>query len=142
REDRASAAIRCLDVHLAIIQALVQGQTPVRALVLTPEVYTFGRGTFITDLLNAAGGINTAAESGFDDFRQVDDAAIRALAPDVILLSPAWSAGGRAAFLANPAYTAVPAVRAGRVLCLPFRPTLPRDPGAAVVALAILLHVR
>lgn len=142
REGRAAAAIRCLDLHLAISHALVQGQPPVRALVLTPEGYTFGRGTFITDLLTAAGGINTAAEAGFDDFRQVDDAAIRALAPDVILLSPGWSAGDRAAFLANPTYAAVPAIRAGRVFRLPFRPTLPRDPGAAVVALAILLHVR
>jgi iron complex transport system substrate-binding protein len=141
REVRASAAIRCLDLQLTIIQALVQGRPPVRALVLTPEGYTFGRGTLITDLLNAAGGMNAAAEAGFDDFRQVDDAAIRSLAPHVILLSPAWSAEGRAAFLTNPAYAAVPAVRAGRVFRLPFRPTLPRNPGTAVVALAILLHV-
>jgi ABC-type Fe3+-hydroxamate transport system substrate-binding protein len=142
REDRASAAIRWLDLRLKIVHAAVRGQAPVRALVLTPEGYTFGRGTLITDLLDAAGGINTAAEAGVDDFRQVDDAAIRALAPDVILLSPTWSDASRAAFLANPAYADIPAVRAGRVFRLPFRPTLPRDPGAAVVALAILLHVQ
>lgn len=142
RESRAAAAIGDLDLHLAIIRALVRGKPAVRALVLTPEGYTFGRGTLITDLLHAAGGMNAAAEAGFDDFRQVDDAAIRALTPDVILLSPAWSAEGRAAFLTNPAYAAVPAVRAGRVFRLPFRPTLPDDPGGAVVALAILLHVR
>jgi ABC-type Fe3+-hydroxamate transport system substrate-binding protein len=142
REDRASAAIRWLDLRLKIVHAAVRGQAPVRALVLTPEGYTFGRGTLITDLLDAAGGINTAAEAGVDDFRQVDDAAIRALAPDVILLSSTWSDASRAAFLANPAYADVPAVRAGRVFCLPFRPTLPRDPGGAVVALAVLLHVQ
>jgi ABC-type Fe3+-hydroxamate transport system substrate-binding protein len=142
REDRASAAVRWLDLRLEIIHAAVHGQAPVRALVLTPEGYAFGRGTLITDLLGAAGGINAAAEAGVDDFRQVDDAAIRALAPDVILLSSTWSDASRAAFLANPAYADVPAVRAGRVFCLPFRPTLPRDPGGAVVALAILLHVQ
>ncbi|HVO69550.1 MAG TPA: ABC transporter substrate-binding protein, partial [Aggregatilineaceae bacterium] len=141
REDRASAAIRWLDLRLKIVHAAVHGQAHVRVLVLTPEGYTFGRRTLITDLLDAAGGINAAAEAGFDDFRQIDDAAIRTLATDVILLSPTWSDAGHAAFLANPAYTDIPAVRAGRVFRLRFRPTLPRDPGAAVVALAILLHV-
>jgi len=142
REDRASVAIGWLDLRLMLVRAFVRAQPPVRALVLTPEGYTFGRGTLITDLLDAAGGINAAAEAGFDDFRQVDDAAIRTLAPDVILLSPTWSDAGRADFLAHPAYTDIPAVRAGRVFRLPFRPTLPRDPGAAVIALAILLHVQ
>jgi iron complex transport system substrate-binding protein len=142
REGHASAALWCLDLRLKAVGVLVQGQAPVRALVLTPEGYTFGRGTLVTDLLDAAGGINVAAEAGFDDFRQVDDTAIRALAPDVILLSLTWSAEGRAAFLANPAYADIPAVQAGRVFRLLFRPTLPRDPGAAVVALAILLHAR
>jgi ABC-type Fe3+-hydroxamate transport system substrate-binding protein len=141
REDHASAVLRWLDLRLKIVHAAVRGQAPVRALVLTPEGYTFGQGTLITDLLGAAGGINAAAKAGFDDFRQVDDAAIRALAPDVILLSPTWSDAGHAAVLSNPAYAGIPAVRAGRVFRLPFRPTLPRDPGAAVIALAILLHV-
>ncbi|MBN1967258.1 MAG: hypothetical protein JW910_21575, partial [Anaerolineae bacterium] len=74
------------------------------------------------------------------DFRQVDDAAVVALAPEVILLTPAWNASAIRALLTNPAYENVPALQRGRVIRLPFAPTMPRDPGAAAVALGIALH--
>jgi ABC-type Fe3+-hydroxamate transport system substrate-binding protein len=141
QEERASETIRHLEGRLRVIHALVHDAVPVRALALTPEGYTFGQETLFTELVEAAGGINVAAEAGFDDYRQVDDVVIRELAPDAILLSPAWSAAEAEAFAANPAYTDVPAVRDGRVYRLPFSPTLPADPGAAVVALAFYLHL-
>lgn len=140
REDRAARMIVCLGWELAAIHAWTSGDPPVRVLVLTPEGYTFGRGTLITDLIAAAGGINAAAGAGFADYRQIDDPTIRALAPDVILLSPAWSASNLAAFSANPAYSGVPAVHNGRVYRLRFSPTRPGDPGWAVFFLTLLLH--
>lgn len=136
REWRAAWAILRLDVQIAAARWQAARRPAVRWLVLTPEGYTFGRDTLITDLIAAAGGINAAAEAGFADFRQIDDATIRALAPQVIALTPAWSAGQRAAFAANPAYAGVPAIEAGRVVTLPFSPTLPDDPAAALRALA------
>lgn len=140
REERAGTLLARLDTRIAALRALLAAQPPRRVLVLTPEGYTFGAGTLITDLIAAAGGINAAAGAGYADFRQVDDAAIRTLAPDVIVLSPAWAPDQVAAFAANPAYAGVPAIQAGRVVRLPFSPTLPRDPGAAAVALALILH--
>jgi ABC-type Fe3+-hydroxamate transport system substrate-binding protein len=137
-EDRAAHWIARLDHRLAVLQANVSRNPPTRVLVLTPEGYTFGQDTLITDLIEAAGGINTAAAAGYGDFRQIDDRAIRALAPDVILLSPAWPGADR--FMSNPTYAEIPAVRSGRVIRLPFAPTYPPDPAAAVLVLAILLH--
>ena len=64
--------------------------------------------------------------------------AVRALAPQVILLAPTWD--DPAAFRTNPAYRDVPAIRAERVTRLPFSPTLPADPGAALIWLAAHLH--
>jgi ABC-type Fe3+-hydroxamate transport system substrate-binding protein len=135
-DDQAARLIARLDHRLAAIQTKLSGGPPARVLILTPEGYTFGQGTLITELVEAAGGINTAA--GYGDFRQIDDHAIRTLAPDVILLSPAWPDPDR--FVSNPAYASVPAVRSGRVYRLPFSPTAPPDPAAAVLGLALLLH--
>jgi ABC-type Fe3+-hydroxamate transport system substrate-binding protein len=132
REDRAARMIRCLERVLALVQTLTQEAAPVRAVVLTPEGYTFGRGTLIADLIAAAGGINAVAEAGFADYRQIDDPTLRALAPDVLLLTPAWSDSDAAA-LAD-------AFPAGRVYRLPFSPTQPRDPALAVLELFLLLH--
>ncbi len=140
RDDRAAAVLCRLRWQRAAARAIVHltGENgPLPVLVLTPEGYTFGRGTLIDDLIVAAGGINVAA--GYDDFRQIDDSTIRTLAPRVILLSPAWSDEARAAFVANPAYASVPAVQTGRVHRLPFSPTQPPDPGAALIVLALLL---
>ncbi|MBN1681164.1 MAG: ABC transporter substrate-binding protein [Anaerolineae bacterium] len=140
QDNRAAGVIAQLDDRLALVQVVIADRDPVRVLVLTPEGYTFGQGTLFTDIVTAAGGINAAAEAGFADFRQVDDHTIRDLAPDVIILSPAWTADMAAAFVANPAYARVPAVQAGRVYRLPVSLTQPADPGWALLAVALVLH--
>jgi ABC-type Fe3+-hydroxamate transport system substrate-binding protein len=139
REVRAAAVRARLEARLDALTFLLADRPPVRAFVLTPEGYTFGAGTLITDLLAAAGAVNVAA-ADFADFRQIDDAALRTLAPDAILLTPAWDDAAADAFRANSAYADIPAVQHGRVVRLPFDPTQPADPGTAAVALAILLH--
>jgi len=72
REDRATAVLNRLEHRLQAVQARVGHREPVRALVLTPERYTFGRHTLITDLIAAAGGMNLAAGAGYDDYRQIE----------------------------------------------------------------------
>ena len=139
REDHASDLMLHLDERQAAIRDAVGDQEPVRVLVLTPEGYTFGQGAWITDLIGAAGGVNVAAEAGFADYRQVADSTIRDLAPDVILLAPAWD---RAAFMQIEAYADLAAVYHERVYRLPFSLTLARDPGAAMWVLAWVLHPR
>jgi ABC-type Fe3+-hydroxamate transport system substrate-binding protein len=136
RADRAAAWIALLDRRIVFIRGRVKDQTPPRVLVLTPEGYTFGQETLISDLIDAAGGINTAAD--YHDFRQIDDSAIRALAPDVILLTAAWD--GIELFAGNRVYGDLPAVQNHRVYQLPFSATYPPDPAAAVLVLAIFLH--
>ncbi len=140
RDDRAAAMLARLDENLDAVRRLVSGREVARVLVLTPEGYTFGQNTLLTDLIALAGGVNVTAQAGFDDYRQIDDTAILELAPDVILLTSAWSADEAADFAASRAYASVPASIRGRIVRLPFSPTLVRDPAAAVAALALVFH--
>lgn len=140
RDRAARCAVRRFDRLVWIVRGVAANRAPVRVLVLTPEAYTVGQGALLTELIALVGGINAAADAGYADIRQIDDAAIRALAPDVMLLTPAWDDAGRASLLANPAYAGVPAVAAGRVYRLPFDAARITHPGAAVVVLWALLH--
>ena len=131
RDARATAVLTRLGRRMSALRAALEGRPAARTLVLTPERYTFGQGALITDLIAAAGGINVAAEAGYDDIRQMDEAAIRALAPDAILLAPGWTAGEIAALREHSDAQLVP---------LPFRPTQPDDPAATMLVLALALH--
>ncbi len=131
RDMRAAALLTRLERRMSALDAALDGRPLTRALVLTPERYTFGRGTLVGDLIAAAGGVNVAAEAGYDDIRQMDETAIRALAPDVILLAPGWAAEEIAALQEHSG---------ARIVPLPFRPTQPDDPAAAMLALALALH--
>lgn len=140
RERAAQRAIRRLEAALWIARVIgAQGSAP-RVLVLTPEGYTVGQGALLTELIAQAGGVNAAAAASYDDYRQLTDALVRDLAPDVVLLTPAWGAAGRDAFRANAAYADLPAVQSGRVCSLPFGSTQIDRPGAAALWLALLLH--
>src|SRR5690606_38970245 len=101
---------------------------------------TFWRDTLIGDLLNSVAARNVESEAGFEDYRQIDTATIRDLAPYSILLSPAWTSEQIAQFRPDPALSTVPAIERGQFFRLPFSPTLPDDPAAAAFALALLLH--
>lgn len=131
RDDRAAALLARLDGRMAALRVRLDNAPPVRTLVLTPERYTFGQGMLITDLIAAAGGVNVAAEAGYGDIRQLTDADLRALAPQVILLTSAWTAQERGA---------LPPLPGARLAPLPFGPTQPADPAAALLALALALH--
>jgi len=131
RDMRAAALLTRLERRMSALGAALDGRRLTRALVLTPERYTFGRGVLVGDLIAAAGGVNVAAEAGYGDVRQMDETAIRALAPDVILLAPGWAAGEIAALQEHSG---------ARIVPLPFRPTQPDDPAAAMLALALALH--
>lgn len=141
--DCAAAAQRArLDARLSWLATGLAPAPPLRVLILTPEGYTFGQDTLITDLIAAAGAVNAAAAAGYDDFRQITDDAIRQLDPDVILLTNAWSRTALDEFRRQPAYASLSAVRQGRVLRLPFAATAPRDPVSALTALAFGLYLQ
>lgn len=140
RDGRSAAALARLEKRLNRLAVRVASRPIRRALVLSPEGYTFGQNTMIGDLLSSVGARNVAAEAGFDDYRQIDSAVIRDLAPDAILLSPGWTGEQIAQLRADPSLSAVPAIQRRQVFRLPFSPTLPDDPAAAAFALALLLH--
>ncbi|MHC1713480.1 MAG: ABC transporter substrate-binding protein [Solidesulfovibrio sp.] len=84
-------------------------------------LYTEGRGSFHTEVLELAGGVNVHAAPqtrriGLD---KVDLETVRAYAPQVIL---AQDDKCRDLILASPAWKDIPAVRDGRVLLLPDLP--------------------
>ncbi|MCC7451143.1 MAG: ABC transporter substrate-binding protein [Anaerolineae bacterium] len=106
--------ITSIQTGLTQIQAMHRQAPPTRVLILTPEAYTQGQGTLITELIGIAGGINVAAEAGIPEARQIEDAQIRALTPDVVLLI-GWTADTATAFLNNPLYRGVAAFDRQRV---------------------------
>jgi len=95
------------------VAALPRRERPVRAFwhIWEAPLLTIGRGSYLTELLEAAGG-----RSLFDDLAapspQVTLEEIVRRDPDVILAGPA----GAEAIRRHPGWTAVRAVREGRVL--------------------------
>ena len=140
RDQIAQLAIRRLQTELSVARWIGGFGNPAGVLVLTPEGYTVGQGALLTDVIAAAGGVNVAAAAGYDDYRQLTDDLVRELAPDVVLLTPAWGEDGRAAFIANAAYAELPAVAADHVCLLPFGSTQIARPGSAALMLALMLH--
>lgn len=140
RDRAARLAIRRLQAGLTVARWIGGFGDPAGVLVLTPEGYTVGQGALLTDVIAAAGGVNVAAAAGYDDYRQLTDDLVRELAPDVVLLTPAWGDEGRAAFIANAAHAELPAVAADHVCLLPFGSTQIARPGSAALILALMLH--
>lgn len=97
------------------VGALPRRERPLRAFwhIWDTPLLTIGRGSYLTELLEAAGG-----RSLFDDLAapspQVTLEEVVRRDPDVILAGPA----GAARIRTNPAWAAVRAVREGRVLAV------------------------
>jgi iron complex transport system substrate-binding protein len=106
--------INTIQAGLTQIQAMNRQSLRTRVLILTPEAYTQGQGTLITELIDIAGGINVAAEAGIPEARQIEDAQIRDLKPDVVLLI-GWTADAATTFMNNPLYRGVAAFDRQRV---------------------------
>ncbi len=106
--------LRHIDVGLSHIQAQARLYKPVRVLILSPEGYTQGRGALITELIDLANGINVAAVANIPEAREVEDAQIRRLAPNVVLLIN-WSPDTALAFARNPLYRGLPAFDRNRI---------------------------
>lgn len=106
--------IDAIQTGLTRIQATHHQSPRTRVLILTPEGYTQGQGTLITELIGVAGGVNVAAEAGIPDARQIEDAQIRDLKPDVVLLI-GWTADAAIVLMNNPLYRGVAAFDRQRV---------------------------
>lgn len=105
--------------------------------IWTAPPITIGAGSFLSDLVRIAGGTNVYDDLSAPSPRIALEDLVRR-DPDVILAGPE----GARALRASPAWRAVPAVRAGRILVvdtsLVARPSVRL--GEAAVSLARLLH--
>ncbi len=126
-----------IEQGLAHVRQSVQSYEPVRVLVLTPEAYTEGQNTLITELIGIARGINVAAEAGIPEARQIDDSQIREFAPDVVLLI-GWQAESASSFALNPLYRGVPAFDVYRIYQIA---PLGKDPARLVDDVQVLVDL-
>ncbi len=132
-------SIASIQTGLAQIQTAHRQSPRTRVLILTPEGYTQGQGTLITELIGIAGGINVAAEAGIPEARQIEDAQIRDLKPDVVLLI-GWTADVAISFMNNPLYRSVAAFDRQRVYQIASPGKAPARLVSDVQRLADLLH--
>lgn len=136
---RAAAVVDSVNATLARVRAATDGLRPVSVFLLTWEnpIITIGRGSFLDELVQAAGGRNVYHDlSAPSPAVTLEDVVARN--PDVVLVSPET----RARLLGDPRWRALAAVRRGRVLA--FDTTVVGRPsvvmGMAAVSLARLLH--
>jgi iron complex transport system substrate-binding protein len=83
-EEKATAAAKKLQTRLAAIQARVKDKPKIRTLLIRDETATatVGRGKFLSEILELAGGTNVIEESGWPT---LDRERLTALNPDAII---------------------------------------------------------
>jgi iron complex transport system substrate-binding protein len=80
---------------------------------------TAGRGTVISDVIEAAGGTSVGAEMGIDGILPVGTERVFVANPDYVLIGTA--PGARDALSQDPLLSSMKAVREGRVIEMPNR---------------------
>jgi iron complex transport system substrate-binding protein len=121
-EDRALALVGEVRRRINVIESRLAGEDGDRPRVLAASrftsIFVAGAGSTEGGIIEAAGGINAAAESGIESHQEASIESIVAINPDIILLTqPEESALDLADELyAEPALAEVPAIRDRRVL--------------------------
>jgi iron complex transport system substrate-binding protein len=115
REAQAAAVVARLEQRIAAVRASVQGKPVIKvfAPVSYDPVITIGKGAFITEIIEAAGGESITADLP-QDWPQISMEAVVARAPEALLLVR----GGRITLdilKDRPGWNALPAVRERRV---------------------------
>lgn len=115
REAGAAALTRSLREDLAAVTAAVAGATePAVFVELDPTPYSVGPGSYIGELVAAAGGANIVT-AAMGDFPQVDPEYVVLQDPDVIVLTDAPFGVTAAGVASRPGWSDLSAVRSGRV---------------------------
>jgi iron complex transport system substrate-binding protein len=94
----------------------------VRVLAASTYPFTAGAGTTFQDLCDHAGAVNVAAEAGLSGHVPTPEERVSTWTPDVLIASgeEGKDTAQLTARLAQlPAYRALPALKAGRVLLVP-----------------------
>lgn len=123
--DRGAALVAAMQREMAAEPAAASagaGDGPSVLVQWWPKpVIAPGRLSWVHDVLERAGAVNPLGGEAVKS-RPLEDAEVAALAPDVIVLS--WCGVDPAKYrpdvvYRNPAFAQVPAVRQGRVVCVP-----------------------
>jgi iron complex transport system substrate-binding protein len=119
-EARAEGLAVEVERRMAAVAERVRDRPRVRVLYYEIPGYTEGAGSLIDEMIERAGGRNLAREAGVKGSGQIGLESVLALAPEVIIL-PSFAPGlGVPETLArSPGWSAIPAVRAGRVYLVP-----------------------
>jgi len=96
---RADELVSDLQARLDVVDRLVSGRRPVRALVLEWTDPPFAPGHWVPDMVTAAGGVNSLGIAGRKSFRTTWTEVTRS-APDVIVSAPCGFGLDRSAHLA------------------------------------------
>jgi iron complex transport system substrate-binding protein len=117
-ERQADSVRRAIDDTLGAVRASMAGRRPVRVLYLldTNPPFTAGPGTFIDELITAAGGRNVFGDVGVN-WPTVSIEAVLQREPDVIVWPRPGALPDEAKALRQlPGWSELAAVRSGRVL--------------------------
>ena len=148
-EATANTLVSGLQERIAAVQAKVRGHPAVKVYMEVDDSapgkpYVFGGGSFGDELIRDAGGTNIfGSDNSNGGYPQVDDEAVIAASPQVIVLTEDPHFGGDPSLVARrPGWSAIDAVKNGRVYQL--GPDLFQRPGPRIVdgleQLAKLLH--
>jgi iron complex transport system substrate-binding protein len=125
REPQAATVVARLKQRIAAVRASVQGKPVIKvfAPVSYDPVITIGKGAFITEIIEAAGGESITSDLA-QEWPQISMEAVVARAPEALLLVR----GGRITIdilKDRPGWNALPAVREKRVYFVDKRIELP-----------------
>jgi iron complex transport system substrate-binding protein len=117
QEARAESVIRESRARVEALAARLKGVRPVRVLSAGLYPFTAGAGTTFQDLCDHAGALNVAAEAGLKGHAPTPSEKL--LVWNVEVLVAAGDDSIRARLGAWPAYRALPAFKAGRIVVIP-----------------------
>ena len=141
-DQEATQLVASLRKRSDAVASQVAGKPRPRTFVeLSPQLHSAGKGTFLHDMLDRAGGDNIAADAGMP-WPQLSQEAIVLANPETIILN--YGPGGETPdqVKARPGWGAISAVKNGRVINVD--PDLANRPGPRAVdgleAMAAALH--
>ena len=82
----ASARVAGMNESLSVVEAAVEGESNPKVLYYMGGGYTAGKGTFIDEIIETAGGTNIAAEADITSYQQISSEVVVEQNPDVIIL--------------------------------------------------------
>lgn len=115
----AEADALCAPLFSAIERLSVQMDDPIPVyfeIGSSPALYSFGKDTFLNELIEILGGQNIfAAQSGW---LNVSEEAIVAAAPEIIFTNEGWVGDAVSLIMQRPGWESVPAIKNGKVFLI------------------------